>query len=198
MKDIPYAYWRLSLFTLQFIIITQMVVLHCFADVCDDGNYQRLENSIPNVIILIKFIKIEIFQQNVVPELKCSFINRLVYWYASELLHKGRRQQLDDNDLWALNNRDQSSTLLTQWHQLFDPIFNGFYYLKEKQIIYSLIAYRQKKAEWLLSSDSNTVEPKRPSLFVPLIRLTCYSLSAVFATALLFTILQFCRPLFLQ
>lgn len=63
------------------------------------------------------------------PELECSFFNRILYWYANELLHKGRRQQLANDDLWQLPNRDRSNTLLTQWHRLFDPLYHGFLFL---------------------------------------------------------------------
>ena len=63
--------------------------------------------------------------QNMIPELRMSFLNRITYWYAGTLPRKGYRNPITKADLWDLNTRDTCQFLYLKWLALWTPAYHG-------------------------------------------------------------------------
>ncbi|KAJ8316506.1 hypothetical protein KUTeg_006520 [Tegillarca granosa] len=51
------------------------------------------------------------------PEIKASFLSRLTFWWINGLVIRGYKKDLEEEDIWALNPRDNSDTVVPEFEE---------------------------------------------------------------------------------
>ncbi|XP_048238817.1 multidrug resistance-associated protein 1-like [Haliotis rufescens] len=87
-------------FLLQYPLVILQLILHCFAE--KTHNFNEYDYETPQC-----------------PEVKASFISRILFWWMTKLIVLGFRKPLDGGDLWDLHPRDQCHRVLPQFEAVW-------------------------------------------------------------------------------
>ncbi|CAJ0609669.1 unnamed protein product [Cylicocyclus nassatus] len=118
--------------------------------------------------------------KQVCPELSTSFLNQITFNWFTGLAVKGYKKPLERDDLWGLNERDASTTLIPQFDEYFKPE------LKKCQ------EERKQKHGTLSASKC------QPSVLMPLFKTYKFSFICGALLKLVFDLLTFVAPALLK